>query len=210
MFVGYVHNFRRYVPIRKWSLTSSDCPIARWVVISTVYGVKSQCSETWTGLNTVESPLSPPSSHIPLGGSRRKRSSGHSDSSGYFDSPPVKKKSVTMWRKGKEGGIVENNEILAKLKAAVEEKERFVMIQEAILVGLQGLKKYDVDQKMMKFAEHKKDVQNAIQEMAEKKLRSQKKAQYQKMQVNLKNRYEDYISMLDHQITTVTGIIDRI
>ena len=115
-----------------------------------------------------------------------------------------------MWRKGKEGGIVENNEILAKLKAAVEEKERFVMIQEAILVGLQGLKKYDVDQKMMKFAEHKKDVQNAIQELAEKKLRSQKKAQYQKMQVNLKNRYEDYISMLDHQITTVTGIIDRI
>merc|ERR1712244_41265 len=72
---------------------------------------------------------------------------------------PIKMSKATEWRKKLEKEIVQNDQVLNKYEAEVKDKEMFILIHQAILVGNRRQKTFDYASKMASFDAQRSDIE---------------------------------------------------
>ena len=134
-------------------------------------------------------------------GRKRKHREPHSPETSPTPSP-AKMSKATEWRKKLEKEIAQNGQVLNTYKAEVKDKEMFILIHQAILVGNRRQKTFDYASKMASFDAQRSDIEagmNALESID----KCQKMAEYKRAQVLLLKSFESYVNILAEETLTV-------
>jgi len=158
---------------------------------------------TTTSMTPTPSP-DPSTEKSRSGGKKRKP-----DSPDFSPSPsPTKISKATEWRKEQDKLIEKNDQLLKNYKAEVNEKEMFLLIRQAILMGHLHQKTFDYRSKMASFDVQKLDIDAGIQKL-DSIGKSQKKVEYKKAQNKLLASCKIYINTLTEEIQSVNMKINN-
>jgi len=133
----------------------------------------------------------------------RKRRAREPESPESSSKTAAKRSKATEWRAEQDKEIEENDQQLNNYEAELNDKEMYILIHQAILVGHHHLKTFDYTSKRAYFAEQKRDIEAGKQKLGSIG-RAQRKAEYKKAQVLLLESCKSYISTLTEEIQAVS------